>query len=320
MADKKEYTKPEFIVVEPDEDGGARYRLPYGIAKGMGLDTTGMTPRQVWDMLKGHGVKPDNAYKELEKKAKTEIKKEEPKVVNLRLQRKTIREQVDTGYKGVIPSNKLDSYNKKALEYIIAETGMSEQNAKKFQQCLIEWFGGQYEEFTAGNRKKEEKIIDEGLMKMPTYNNLIYRGLHFQNGDKNWENFAQKQVGDIIKMKSISSWSSEISVAEQYAENINEYEDSVILFCEENKNGVACQNISKFGTAEAEVLCPSFSCWEISDKKVFNKYEYVKNYYTKLLNKENSDTEMTKSMLQELEERKNMYLKAKVCILHVKER
>ena len=41
MADKKEYTKPEFVVVEPDEDGGARYRLPYGIAKGMGLDTLG---------------------------------------------------------------------------------------------------------------------------------------------------------------------------------------------------------------------------------------------------------------------------------------
>ena len=88
MAEKKEYVPPTFVVVEPDEDGGARYRLPYGIAKGMGLDTTGMTPRQVWDMLKGKGVNPDNAYKELEKKAKTEIEKEKPKVVNAKLSTK----------------------------------------------------------------------------------------------------------------------------------------------------------------------------------------------------------------------------------------
>jgi hypothetical protein len=80
MAEKKEYIEPKVIVVEPYEDGlgSARYRLPYGIAKGMGLNTDGMTPREVWEMLKGKGVNPDNAYKELEKKAKTEIKEEEP--------------------------------------------------------------------------------------------------------------------------------------------------------------------------------------------------------------------------------------------------
>ena len=82
MAEKKEYKKPQFIVVEPEEDGGARYRLPYGIAKGLGLDTDGMTPRQVWDMLKGRGIDPEKAYDELEKKAKTEVKKEQPKEVD----------------------------------------------------------------------------------------------------------------------------------------------------------------------------------------------------------------------------------------------
>ena len=82
MAEKKPYEKP-YIEIQPgEEDGNARYRLPYGIAKGMGLDTTGMTPRQVWDMLKGRGVNPDNAYKELEEKAKTEIKKEQPQEID----------------------------------------------------------------------------------------------------------------------------------------------------------------------------------------------------------------------------------------------
>ena len=79
MAEKKQYVTPEIIVVAPEDKGGsARYRLPYGIAKGMGLNTDGMTPREVWEMLKGKGVNPDNAYEELEKKAKTEIKEEKP--------------------------------------------------------------------------------------------------------------------------------------------------------------------------------------------------------------------------------------------------
>ena len=88
MAEKQAYESPYIEIVPGEEDGGARYRLPYGIAKGMGLDTTGMTPRQVWDMLKGKGINPDNAYKELEKKAKTEIKKEEPKVVGAKFSTK----------------------------------------------------------------------------------------------------------------------------------------------------------------------------------------------------------------------------------------
>ena len=88
MAEKKEYESP-YIEIEPgEEDGGARYRLPYGIAKGMGLNTDGMTPRQVWEMLKGKGVNPDNAYKELEKKAKTEVKEEQPRPVGAKLSTK----------------------------------------------------------------------------------------------------------------------------------------------------------------------------------------------------------------------------------------
>lgn len=79
MAEEKQYVTPEIIVVDPEEqNGNARYCLPYGIAKGLGLNTDAMTPREVWDMLKGFGVDPDKAYDELEKKAKTEIKEEKP--------------------------------------------------------------------------------------------------------------------------------------------------------------------------------------------------------------------------------------------------
>ena len=84
MAEKKPYVPP-YIEIEPGEEdngGSNRYRLPYGIAKGLGLNTDGMTPRQVWEMLKGKGISPEKAYEDLEKQAKTEIEKEQPQEVN----------------------------------------------------------------------------------------------------------------------------------------------------------------------------------------------------------------------------------------------
>lgn len=35
-------------------------RIAYGLAKEHGIDTTGMTPKEVWDALKEKGVKPDS--------------------------------------------------------------------------------------------------------------------------------------------------------------------------------------------------------------------------------------------------------------------
>lgn len=69
----KQYVAPEIDVVEVDANDGNRYSLPYGIAKGLGLDTTGMRPREVWEMLKGRGITPKNEYEKLKEKATKEI-------------------------------------------------------------------------------------------------------------------------------------------------------------------------------------------------------------------------------------------------------
>lgn len=42
-------------------------RLPYGIAKGEGLDTEGMTPKEVWEMLEGRGYSATEEYDKLKK-------------------------------------------------------------------------------------------------------------------------------------------------------------------------------------------------------------------------------------------------------------
>ena len=68
----KQYVAPYIDVVEVDANDGNRYSLPYGIAKGLGLDTTGMRPREVWEMLKGRGITPKNEYEKLKEKATKE--------------------------------------------------------------------------------------------------------------------------------------------------------------------------------------------------------------------------------------------------------
>lgn len=82
MPEKKEYSQPKFEVVEPEEGNGANTRLPYGIAKGLGLSTEGMTPRQVWEMLKKRGITPENEYEKLKEKATEEVKNEPVKEVD----------------------------------------------------------------------------------------------------------------------------------------------------------------------------------------------------------------------------------------------
>ena len=67
----KEYVSPEIDIVE--QNGGANTRLPYGLAKGRGIDTTGMTPRQVWARLKGEGVDPKEEYKKLKERGEKNL-------------------------------------------------------------------------------------------------------------------------------------------------------------------------------------------------------------------------------------------------------
>ena len=42
-------------------------KLPYGIAKGKGIDTTGLSPKEVWEKLIGEGVSPKKEYEKLSK-------------------------------------------------------------------------------------------------------------------------------------------------------------------------------------------------------------------------------------------------------------
>ena len=53
---QKEYVSPEIEIIEVYANDGNRCSLPYGIAKGLGLDTTGMNTKKQnnkWSMCDG---------------------------------------------------------------------------------------------------------------------------------------------------------------------------------------------------------------------------------------------------------------------------
>lgn len=59
---------------DADEENGSsgghgNTKLPYGIAKSKGIDTNGMSPKEVWQALEGEGVSAKEEYKKLSEKS-----------------------------------------------------------------------------------------------------------------------------------------------------------------------------------------------------------------------------------------------------------
>ncbi len=184
------------------------------------------------------------------------------------------RNQLPVPYHGVIREKDLPSFNQKALQSIIAETGYTQQKAQEFQDALLEWLGGDYKSFTAGQQKDKEAIINEGLSRMGAYNGEIRRGLSFKTAEE-FRQFSELETGQSIPQKSVSSWSDKPDIAENYAAVTYWNCNSVVLVCENNKSAVGVRHISKYGTDESEVLAPSTTSWKVTRKEIVNKYDYI---------------------------------------------
>ncbi len=241
--------------------------------------------------------------KALDKKIKyTEQKKTEL------LHQKERRKQLDTGYAGKVPDDKLDEFNKKAFEQIKLDTGYSDKEAEAFHDALKEYFGGDYDKILTGETQ-DAKIIRNGIDRMPVYEGTAYRGMTFSDySDEDITQFTNLNPGDKLPSKGvISSWSSDKNVAESFGSVSTKSAESssVILVCENNKTGVGVQHLSKFGEREAEVL--SGSNYEVLEISTESKYDYVSR---------RSDLLYFPNDLEELEsELKNQV----VCIIKVKE-
>lgn len=234
----------------------------------------------------GNGEK-DTDFDKL-KKIDAELKKLFQKKSGL-IYSKEKRVQLDTGYKGKIPDDKLQEYNKKAFEQIKRDTGYSDGKAKEFHNALLEYFGGDYETILAGENNTAQ-IIKNGMDLLPTYKGTIYRGMIFKS--ENIKMFSELKPGDILPNKGIiGSWTSNNRTAISFG-GIKSYErSSVILECIDNKTGVGVQHISKFGDREAEVL--TSATYEVVDIVIENKFDYLSNHKELLWFPEDLEDEKT---------------------------
>lgn len=224
------------------------------------------------------------------------------------------RGQIDIPYEGEIFEDQIDAFNKKALESIIKETGYDRNKAQKFQNALIEWFGDDYEEFTKGNRRNQEQIINEGLKRMGTYSGSISRGMNFKD-ETEYLKVSNLPIGSEFLGKTVYAWSSERDVAENYAAIQYSNCHSILIQCENNKSAVGMQHISKHGKVEAELLAPSTAQYKISSKQTINKYDY---YRYQILTSDISSKEKSEK-LQKLSEQKEKLIGLSITFIKVLE-
>ena len=231
------------------------------------------------------------------------------------------RGQIDTGFAGMVHDTDLQKYNQDALKSIMEDTGYSESEARKLQETMLDYLGGDYGAYTKGKKKKEADVIDKGLEQMPKFDGGIYRGMYFEDGVADFKKFEELDIGDEIGMKSISSWSSREEVASRYGCVTTDDINTVMLSCKTNKSAVGVQHISKWGKKEAEVLAPSTAKWKVTGKKIVTKYDYIKDRYTKLLKTETWERKkkMFEIALKSNEEEKESNSRHSIVFLEVEE-
>jgi len=230
------------------------------------------------------------------------------------------RGQVDTGYSGKIDNSDLKDYNDQALRQIMQDTGFNEDQARRAQEALQDYFGGDFEDYTSGKYPEKVKEIDDILSHMPAYDGSIYRGMTLD--DDSYSQYADLKPGDELTMRSLSSWTSKPQVAARFGDIGYEDSDSVIIRCAQNQSGAGVQHISKMGDWEAEVLSPSGTSWRVVGSEKVSKEDYARDFYRGLMKDESlTDEERAeaKRMLSMINRDPDSYAMRDVILLTVEE-
>ena len=151
-------------------------------------------------------------------------------------------------------------------------TGMSEPEAKESMQAILNYTelgSTDIRSFQYGNTKtmspeelktvrREVKVINKYIDKMPKFKGEIYRGKDFENSEKA-EAFLKKlkETSD-YKLPAMSSFSSTPKIADSFALDRSKMGIKgrvPMVFAVENKSGVSIRSLS-VKTREDEVLVP----------------------------------------------------------------
>ena len=121
------------------------------------------------------------------------------------------------------------------------------------------WFYGQDRDIrTLANEEaiQKAKIIDQYIKDAPNYEGTIYRGFTLSEEDIDMLKSSKKYVDK----GSISSWTSDSSVADEFAMGRSEQFDKkpVVFKCSNVKDCTPASHLSIYGIDEAEVLVSNF--------------------------------------------------------------
>lgn len=180
---------------DDDETGGggkgngANTRLPFGIAKGKGIDTEGMSPREVWDALKGEGVSPSGEYAKLKSRgeATKTVTKTSPKAERERAAHETeaalSRAGYERGESGIWEKKKVPSkahrigppsFTDHNLDPAFTGFNYSPEKAREAQRKRREAHRNQPREVVSGEKKKRrssaERARDRMIRRIKEYN------------------------------------------------------------------------------------------------------------------------------------------------------
>lgn len=259
-------------------------RIAYGLAKKYGIDTKGMSPKEVWGALKEKGISQDNAEEKYSESNATPAEKkrlqelgfdtrkenddkltaEERRLKKLGFESKKNKVQ-DRHILETIPKEK-------RTQYIQDELNVSLQKAKEYSEALYFYTDDfdHVKDIRAYQRgesvksvseiERQEQALEEYIVKAPKWNGgETFRGVKLIKSE-----LDQYSVGSEHNMLGTSSWSSNEDVAIGYAGYglSPSGKESVVFHSLTQKNGTSVRHLSPFDN-EDEILVSKESRYRV---------------------------------------------------------
>lgn len=225
-------------------------RIAYGLAKKHGIDTTGMSPKEVWDALKEKGISLGKDS-ETEKERLTQkygadadysnthsVGKDSKQISHRDIPSGTTKERFVAKELGV-DVFKAKEYADAIYSYTLSTSGAM----RKYQQ------GGEASAYI----RKIERDIEEYIAKAPKWNGgETVRGIGLTDDE-----LSEYSVGSIHDMRGTSSWSSEIIIAQEFADWEGAKKEkgktnAVIFHSPTQHNGTSIRHLSNYPNEDGE--------------------------------------------------------------------
>jgi hypothetical protein len=134
-------------------------------------------------------------------------------------------------------------------------TGADDAKADDYYKALSTFVTGE-------GSKADAKVLDDYVDNAPTYNGQISRGMHFEVGDPEYDNFMrQVHEGGTITLGKPSSWASDPAVSRLYSHMGDNTYDSIEIVCNQNRTSTPINFVNMQG--ENEILSSSKASWTV---------------------------------------------------------